>query len=136
MLREKFTGFTPEEEKWFKIPEKEAEEKEAMYLNAVKTEVDRALRTRVENALADLNEALEKKGFKRIPLEAVDAALESFESEIELEARASEEGKKVLETGKGTEKFVKQWVERIGDDTIKSTLQEASRKFGETEGVV
>lgn len=136
MPREKFTGFTPEEEKWFKIPEKEAEEQEAIFLNAVKTEVDQALRNRVENALADLNEALEEKGFKRIPLEAVDATLKSFESEIELEARASEEGKKILETGKGVEKFVKQWVEGIGDDTIKSALKEASRKFEETEKVV
>lgn len=125
--------FSPHE-KWFEEPQKSKkaevtkEEQEALDVNALRAEVGPYITPKVQDALADLNLALEKQGFKKIPLEAVEGAVDILEGTALIEARSQGKSGKALE-GFNIEKW---WSQQVNQEMINDALQEAAGRLAQS----
>lgn len=118
---------------WFKEQEIKKvevtkEEEEALDVNALKAEVGGYITPKVQDALADLNLGLEKQGLKKIPLEAVEGAVDILEGAALIEARSQGRTGKALE-GFDIEKW---WSRQINQELINDALQEAAGRLAQS----
>lgn len=95
-------------------------EQDALNENAFRVKVEKEIRDKIYDRLADLNDQLREKGMKPIPLEAVDKAVEWLEQMAVMA---------VKRTAKTFEEFdAKEWAEKLSQEEIDQALQPTPQK--------